>query len=33
MDYPKTSIPVRHYGSMMFEIFDRAEEYGTGQGA
>ena len=23
MDYPKTRIPVRHYGSMMFELFDR----------
>ena len=30
MDYPKTRIPVRHYGSMMFELFDRLKNMEPG---
>ena len=31
MDYPKTRIPVRHYGSMMFELFDRLKNMEPGK--
>lgn len=31
MDYPKTRIPVRHYGSMMFELFDRQKNMEPGK--
>ena len=31
MDYPKTKIPVRHYGSMMFELFDRLKNMEPGK--
>lgn len=31
MDYPKTRIPVRHYGSMMFELFDRLKNMELGK--
>lgn len=31
MDYPKTRIPVRHYGSMMFELFDRLKNMKPGK--
>ena len=30
MDYPMTRIPVRHYGAMMFEIFDRLKNMEPG---
>ena len=30
MDYPKTRIPVRHYGAMMFEIFDKLKNMEPG---
>ncbi len=33
MDYPMKSIPVRHYGAMMFEIFDKLKTHGAGRGA
>lgn len=31
MDYPKTRIPVRHYGFMMFELFDRLKNMEPGK--
>ena len=31
MDYPKTRIPVRHYVSMMFELFDRLKNMEPGK--
>lgn len=30
MDYPMTRIPVRHYGAMMFEIFDKLKNMEPG---
>ena len=31
MDYPMQRIPVRHYGAMLFEIFDRLKHMGPGK--
>ncbi len=30
VEYPMQSIPVRHYGAMLFEIFEKLKTHGTG---